>query len=452
MKRLFGNPSSPAAFGIVGAGESRQRSRADTTPKYLLIGLGPDQFMRPSNSQLEDVHEDPFAELSLDPLADVSPADADVAVPKGAAPRPAGRRTLCDRCQRPSRACLCPSLPPSILKTRTRVIVLQHPHEAKKRLATAPILALTLESTCIITGRRFLEGSSAELDRVLIPRCGNRLHATWQDGRGGGEKKVERGGEENGQCAKEDRERGNVWNDGSEPLKRETAGIGREDADSGPTGDGVCEARIRGASGAGDGVCEARIRGASGAGDGVCVCGHVRLLMFPGEGALPVGDWWRWYLARRQLDAQHPGERGVEQHGEEQHGVEQHGEERRCRERRGECGEEKGCGELGGECGEEDKGRGEWARKCSAEAHGCEEWGAECGEGYAVTLVVIDGTWEHAKEMMKASGSFLRRYCALVRVKGNGVCMGVKGREASSAGEKGRESGGAGLVRRDRVG
>ncbi|CAI5465122.1 unnamed protein product [Closterium sp. Yama58-4] len=321
--------------------------------------------MLPSDFQPEDAHEDPFAQLTLDPLPDASSFDADVAVPEGAASRPPGRRALCDRCQRPSRACLCPSLPPSRLKTRTRVIVLQHPHEGKKRLATAPILALTLVSTRIITGRRFLEGSSAELDRALIPRCGGRLGGTWQDGRGGGETEVGRGGEEIGRCAKEDRERGNGWNTGSEPLKRERAGIGRGDADLGR---------------AGDGVCEARSWGACGAGDGVCACGHVRLLMFPGEGALPVGDWWRWYLARLQLAAQHPWERGAEQRGAENSGVEQRGVERGRGGEWWECRGGKGCGKWGGECVEEEKGHGE-ARKCGAEAQGCGEGRGECGEG-----------------------------------------------------------------------
>ncbi|CAI5473894.1 unnamed protein product [Closterium sp. Yama58-4] len=275
-----------------------------------------------------------------------------------------------------------------------------------------------VDSARIMTGRRFLEGSSAELDRALIPRCGDRLGDTCQEGRGGGETEAERPGEENGRSAGEERERGNGWNAGSEPLKRERAGIGSGDADS-----------VR----AGDGVCEARSWGACGAGDGVCACGHVRLLMFPGEGALPVGDWWRWYLARRQLAAQHLGERG----GAEQRGVEggcgdrprESREEKGCGEWGGVCGkEEKVRGEWGGGCGEEEKGRGEWgggcreeekvcgkwSQKCGAEAQGCGQWIRECGEGYDVTLVVIDGTWEHAREMMKASGSFLRRHCAMV--------------------------------------
>ncbi|CAI5485462.1 unnamed protein product [Closterium sp. Naga37s-1] len=385
--------------------------------------------MHPTDSQLGNVPEDPFAQLTLDPLADVSSFDADVAVPEGAAPRPAGRRLLCDRCQRPSRACLCPSLPPSRLKTRTRVIVVQHPHEAKKRLATAPILALTLESTRIITGRRFLEGSSAELDRVLIPRCGNRLDATWQDGRGEGETEAVRGGEENGQCEKEDRERGNGFNDGSEPLKRETAGIGSGNADSGPTGDGVCEARI----------C-----GASGAGDGVCACGHVRLLMFPGEGALPVGDWWRWYLARRQLDAQHPGERGVEQHGVEQHGEERHGVEKHGVEQHGV--EQHGVEQHGVEQhGVEQHGvEQHGVEQHGVEQHGVEQHGVEQHgvEQHGVEQHGVEGHWRvgmqqqgwlketmygeaepacaagdnrvERGEMMKASGSFLRRYCSMV--------------------------------------
>ncbi|CAI5985518.1 unnamed protein product [Closterium sp. NIES-65] len=299
------------------------------------------------------------------------------------------------------------------------------------------------------------EGGRSELDRALIPCCGDRLRATCQGARGGGETEAETAGEENGRRGGEEREIGNGWKAGNESLERERVGIGRGDADlgdqeserSGRRGD-QWERRWMRAHGEREEVastsgapvaCGERGKGSWDGGtervagdaaqpgcteDGMCACGHVRLLMFPGEGALPVGDWWRWYLAGRQLDAQHPGEQGVQQHrvgelGVEKHGMEQrgeehHGVERECGERRRECGYENGCGKWGEECWEKEKERGKWGGECGEEEKGRGEWGGECGEGYAVTLVVIDGTWEHAKEMMKASGSFLRRHCAMV--------------------------------------
>ncbi|GJP33204.1 hypothetical protein CLOM_g17760 [Closterium sp. NIES-68] len=367
-----------------------------------------------TSSQPEAQLEDPYAQLALDRLAHASSSGADVAAPQGVASRPTGRRTLCERCQRPSRACLCPSLPPSRLKTRTRVIVLQHPHEAKKRLATAPILALTLDSTRIITGRRFLAGSYAELDQALIPRCRDRSGASWQGGSGSRDTEAGRGEEENGHCRGEGREGGDgveagegrdiedvvgrrverrerQWREGHGDeggARAEVGSEGEEKKERASTSASVqCKERSRDAW---DGMrASAEAAQMRGAGDGICVCGHVRLLLFPGEGAEPVGDWWRWYLHQRQLELQHPGQHEVEQHPvrfQQRVRVQQHG-----------CAAETACGMAVQTCG---VGRGEKGRVC--------------GEGYGVTLVVIDGTWEHAKEMMKASGSFLRRHCKMV--------------------------------------
>jgi DTW domain-containing protein YfiP len=58
-----------------------------------------------------------------------------------AAPRP--RRASCERCARPMRVCLCPSLPPRAVNVpRLHVLVLQHNEEAKASLMkrTVPVL------------------------------------------------------------------------------------------------------------------------------------------------------------------------------------------------------------------------------------------------------------------------------------------------------------------------
>jgi DTW domain-containing protein len=52
------------------------------------------------------------------------------------------RRALCERCLRPQTHCLCALIPQ--LTSRTRVLILQHPDEAKHALNTARLAALGL--------------------------------------------------------------------------------------------------------------------------------------------------------------------------------------------------------------------------------------------------------------------------------------------------------------------
>ena len=62
-------------------------------------------------------------------------------------------RMLC--CRRPARVCLCPGLPPAPLNTAGRLIILQHPHEARKQLATVPLLELCLADMTVIRCRNY---------------------------------------------------------------------------------------------------------------------------------------------------------------------------------------------------------------------------------------------------------------------------------------------------------
>ena len=65
-------------------------------------------------------------------------------------------RSTCHRCKRPLPGqCVCAALPQTPLVTDTRVLVLQHPAEAKKRIATVPLLPLCLERVSIVKGNRF---------------------------------------------------------------------------------------------------------------------------------------------------------------------------------------------------------------------------------------------------------------------------------------------------------
>ncbi len=75
-------------------------------------------------------------------------------------------RSRCTRCDRPSRVCLCDSLPATPLRLGTPVIVLQHRRELKRKVQSGCLLRLCLERCAVITGRSY--------DRVC--RC-----ALWPD-------------------------------------------------------------------------------------------------------------------------------------------------------------------------------------------------------------------------------------------------------------------------------
>ncbi len=57
------------------------------------------------------------------------------------------KRSICDRCQRPlPRACICSALPETLLRPfeKCRVVVLQHPQEAKRKNRSLPLVQLCL--------------------------------------------------------------------------------------------------------------------------------------------------------------------------------------------------------------------------------------------------------------------------------------------------------------------
>ncbi|KAL4418806.1 hypothetical protein ABPG77_006775 [Micractinium sp. CCAP 211/92] len=66
----------------------------------------------------------------------------------------------CERCERPSSVCLCATLPTAPLRLAGRVIILQHPHEQKKRLATVPVLQKCVDPGCltVLPGRAYRPG------------------------------------------------------------------------------------------------------------------------------------------------------------------------------------------------------------------------------------------------------------------------------------------------------
>jgi DTW domain-containing protein YfiP len=62
-------------------------------------------------------------------------------------------RATCRRCQRPEHFCVCARLP--ALTSRTRVVILRHPREARLAICSAWLCHLALEGSELITGVRF---------------------------------------------------------------------------------------------------------------------------------------------------------------------------------------------------------------------------------------------------------------------------------------------------------
>ncbi|MFY2088960.1 tRNA-uridine aminocarboxypropyltransferase [Achromobacter xylosoxidans] len=69
-------------------------------------------------------------------------------------------RPVCLRCKRPESHCLCALIP--ALLPRTRVVVLQHPSEARHALNTARLAVLGLDGARRLVGERFQHEQWAE--------------------------------------------------------------------------------------------------------------------------------------------------------------------------------------------------------------------------------------------------------------------------------------------------
>ena len=64
-------------------------------------------------------------------------------------------RDVCPRCSRPTPACICSALPAEPLETATRVLVLQHPAEAKRQIASVPLISMCMKSVLVTKGVSF---------------------------------------------------------------------------------------------------------------------------------------------------------------------------------------------------------------------------------------------------------------------------------------------------------
>jgi DTW domain-containing protein YfiP len=80
------------------------------------------------------------------------------------------KRPVCARCGRPAaRDCLCDSLPARPLDVHGAVVIVQHPHECKRPLATVPLLQRCLARVHVLRRRTYTPGVGGVpvLDAVL---------------------------------------------------------------------------------------------------------------------------------------------------------------------------------------------------------------------------------------------------------------------------------------------
>ncbi len=78
------------------------------------------------------------------------------------------QRRHCERCTRPLTHCLCAHIPE--IRNRTRVLILQHPDEARHPLNTARLAVLGLQNADLWVGESFpqLRDAIASVDRALL--------------------------------------------------------------------------------------------------------------------------------------------------------------------------------------------------------------------------------------------------------------------------------------------
>lgn len=92
--------------------------------------------------------------------------DAAVAATDGDIASAASYRVYCPRCHRPSPTCICHALPADgpISLPNIRVLILQHPREARKRkrTGTVPLVRLCLEDVTVCVGTAFGCGKDGE--------------------------------------------------------------------------------------------------------------------------------------------------------------------------------------------------------------------------------------------------------------------------------------------------
>jgi DTW domain-containing protein YfiP/uncharacterized SAM-binding protein YcdF (DUF218 family) len=81
---------------------------------------------------------------------DAAAETAGAAAGAAGAARSKPKRTLCARCARPPIVCCCAALPATALSCATRVVIVQHPKEARKAISSVPLIKLALGDACTV--------------------------------------------------------------------------------------------------------------------------------------------------------------------------------------------------------------------------------------------------------------------------------------------------------------
>ncbi|XP_059073226.1 uncharacterized protein LOC131874034 [Cryptomeria japonica] len=82
-----------------------------------------------------------------------------------------GREKCQGGCGRHVNVCLCTVLVSQAMKTSTHIVILQHPHEARHKLATVSLLNRCLSNCYVIVGRCLHGKSSSILDNICQSTC-----------------------------------------------------------------------------------------------------------------------------------------------------------------------------------------------------------------------------------------------------------------------------------------
>lgn len=278
---------------------------------------------------------------------------------------------------------------------------MQHPHEAKRRLATAPLLPLCLSSCHVIIGRRFSCGSNPLLDEFLLPTC--QTDETPYD-----------------------------YAAQLQSLREQTAdSSASRQVDSSGTRPPEASKRDQDQH------------------YGICGCGHIRLLLFPSAGAVPL-EFLRLPAGRAALAS--PRCTRV-QEGQEEAGRNsassgtvltanpaRHSDVGSLEERQaqGQMAEQPATAASPGCCSpyreeliatprqsgdpkprETENVHEEAGRDCPHSVVSSQPNGS-CGgvHGHRFTLIVFDGTWTHAQEMFNASAPYIGKHCLQVCMSG----------------------------------
>jgi len=158
------------------------RSKLKLIP-FLFLAEGPSAawtLTSPTKSSTESTTAHARSRASRANLDSVAHFRAKVAhsIAKGerrAKARGARSREACAECQRPPSLCLCHVLPQPKYSTSTKLIVLQHPNERrKKNLSTVPLLRLVLEDVQVFGGYAFDPEDLPPVQDMLLRREGRK--------------------------------------------------------------------------------------------------------------------------------------------------------------------------------------------------------------------------------------------------------------------------------------